>query len=112
MFTVAILALAAVLNIGAIYFLKRSDGFTVLWPTLTTLVLIGLTQLCIGRAMANGTGTGLAITAVVAAVMVGSAAIGMASGEPLTAQRAVGLAIAMIGIVIASLSSADGRAVQ
>lgn len=98
------LLIAAVFNIAAIFFLKRADGLTVSWPMAAALVLIGLTQLFISRAMASGASTGVAITAVVVSVMVGAAVIGAAFGEPLSMQRMVGLLIAVLGVVIASMA--------
>jgi quaternary ammonium compound-resistance protein SugE len=99
------LLLAAVLNIGTVYFIKASDGMTRWWPTLGVIVTILLTQFLVARVMASGGQVAAAIVAVVVAVMVGSGVIGyFAFGERLSALQIAGYAIAVLGVMIAGLA--------
>jgi multidrug transporter EmrE-like cation transporter len=102
-----LLLLAAVLNIGTVYFVKASDGMTRLWPTLGVVVTILLTQFLVARVMSSGGQVAAAIVAVVVAVMVGSGLIGyFAFGERLSALQITGYAIAVVGVTIAGLAPA------
>lgn len=92
-----LLLLAAVLNIGTVYFAKASAGMTRLWPTLGVVVTILVTQFLVARVMSGGQ-VAAAIVAVVVAVMVGSGLIGyFAFGERLSALQIAGYAIAVLG---------------
>ena len=99
------LLLAALLNIGTVYFIKASEGMTHWWPTLGVIVTILLTQFLVARVMASGAQVAVAIVAVVVAVMVGSGLIGyFAFGERLSALQIAGYAIAVLGVMIAGLA--------
>jgi len=103
----ALLLLAAVLNIGTVYFAKASEGMTRLAPTAGVVVTILLTQFLVARVMSSGGQVAAAIVAVVVAVMVGSGLIGyFVFGERLTALQITGYAIAVLGVMIASLAPA------
>lgn len=93
------LVVAGVLEIGWAIGLKYTDGWTRLWPSVVTLVLLSLSMwflalaardLPIGTAYAVWTGIGAAGTAV----------LGMALlGEPRTAWRLACLALIICGVV-------------
>ena len=100
-----LLLLAAILNIGTVYFVKASEGMTRLWPTLGVVVTILLTQFLVARVMSGGGQVAAAIVTVVVAVMVGSGLIGyFAFGERLSTLQIAGYAIAVVGVIIASLA--------
>ena len=102
-----LLVLAAVLNIGTVYFAKASDGMTRPWPTLGVVVTILLTQFLVARVMSSGGQVAAAIVAVVVAVMVGSGLIGyFGFGERLTGLQITGYVIAVLGVMIAGLAPA------
>ena len=99
------LALATLFNLGTVYCLKKSQGFTILWPTVLVIVTISITQWLVSRAMVSGMDTGLAVTTLVVAVMVGSALMGMLIfHEHLSSQKMVGFGVAIVGVVIVSLA--------
>lgn len=99
------LVLAALCNLVTVYAMKQADGFTRLWPSVAVVVSICLVQFLISRVMAGGIQVGLALTAVVVFVMLGSVVMGwLVFGEPLQAQRAAGYALAILGVVIAALA--------
>ena len=100
-----LLVLAAVLNIGTVYFAKASEGMMRPWPTLGVVVTILLTQFLVARVMSSGGQVAAAIVAVVVAVMVGSGLIGyFAFGERLSGMQIAGYAIAVLGVVMAGLA--------
>jgi multidrug transporter EmrE-like cation transporter len=101
------IALATLFNLGTVYCLKRAEGFTNLWPSIVALVTISLTQWLLSRAMASGMDMGLAIATLVVCVMVGSTLMGIfLFDEPVSAQKAFGFGIAVIGVLIASVAKA------
>ena len=65
------LVLAAVLNIGTVYFAKASEGMTRPGATAGVVVTILLTQFLVARVMSSGGQVAAAIVTVVVAVMVG-----------------------------------------
>jgi len=100
--------LATLFNLGTIYYLKKADGFTHFWPSIAALVTISLTQWLLSRAMASGMDVGLAVTTLVVCVMIGSTLMGIfLFGDLVSAQKAVGYGIAIIGVIIASLAKAS-----
>ena len=93
-----ILVLAGVLEIAWAYSLKQADGFTRFWPSLGTLVAIGLSfafmavalrSIPFGTAYAVWCGIGVAGTAMVGI---------LALGEPTTSLRLICLALIVAGI--------------
>lgn len=99
------LVLAALCNLVTVYAMKRAEGFTQFWPSMAVLGSICLVQFLVSRVMAGGMQVGMALTAVVVFVMVGSVAMGwLVFGEPLGMQRAAGYALAILGVVIAALA--------
>ena len=102
------ISLATLFNLGTIYYLKKADGFTHFWPSIAALVTISLTQWLLSRAMAGGMDMGLAVTTLVVCVMIGSTLMGIfLFGDLVSAQKAVGYGIAIIGVIIASLAKAS-----
>jgi quaternary ammonium compound-resistance protein SugE len=92
------LALAGVFEIAWAYGLKRADGFTRFWPSLGTLVAIGLSfalmavalrSIPFGTAYAVWCGIGVAGTAMVGII---------ALGEPTTSLRLICLVLIVTGI--------------
>ncbi len=99
--------LATLFNLCTVYFVKKANGFTVLWPTVWALLTIGLTQWMISRAMAGGMDMALSITAVVVCVMIGSTLMGVfLFHESLPALKILGFGLAVAGVVVASLAKA------
>jgi quaternary ammonium compound-resistance protein SugE len=92
------LVLAGVFEIAWAYSLKQADGFTRFWPSLGTLVAIGLSfalmalalrSIPFGTAYAVWCGIGVAGTAMVGIV---------ALGEPTTSLRLICLVLIVTGI--------------
>lgn len=101
-----LLAGAIVAEVGATTAMKYSDGFSRLWPSLLTLLgyvvsfsLLAQTlrTLSIGTAYAIWAGVG---TAAIAAIGV------MFMGEGLTAAKALGIALIIVGVVVLNLGGA------
>lgn len=101
------LAIALVFNVSYVYFLKKAEGFTLLWPSVMALLLICVAQYFISRALVAGMGPGLAIAVVSVCVMLGAALMGaFLFAEPVSAQKTLGFALAIVGVAIASLAKA------
>ncbi|MET8220532.1 MULTISPECIES: DMT family transporter [Streptomyces] len=101
-----LLAGAIAAEVGATTAMKYSDGFSKLWPSLLTLVgyvvsfsLLAQTlrTLSIGTAYAIWAGVG---TAAIAAIGI------MFMGEGLTAAKAAGIALIIVGVVVLNLGGA------
>ncbi|MEF9903054.1 DMT family transporter [Streptomyces sp. P9-A2] len=101
-----LLAGAIAAEVGATTAMKYSDGFSKLWPSLLTLlgyvVSFGLLAqtlrtLSIGTAYAIWAGVG---TAAIAAIGI------MFMGEGLTAAKATGIALIIVGVVVLNLGGA------
>ncbi|MER6113836.1 multidrug efflux SMR transporter [Streptomyces hirsutus] len=101
-----LLAGAIAAEVGATTAMKYSDGFSKLWPSLLTLVgyvvsfsLLAQTlrTLSIGTAYAIWAGVG---TAAIAAIGI------MFMGEGLTAAKATGIALIIVGVVVLNLGGA------
>lgn len=94
------LLLAALLEVGWAIGLKYSHGFTKLWPSIWTLLAMGLSMvllalsartLPIGTAYAVWTGIGAAGTAVLGVYLFGEAA---------SAVRMAGVGLIVIGVAL------------
>lgn len=97
------LALAVAINMVTIYCVKKAEGFTQFWPSVGVIVSISLVQFIVSRTIASGIGTGQAMTTVIVFVMIGSILMGtFLFHEPLPMQKILGMALAIIGVVIAS----------
>ncbi|MER6153387.1 DMT family transporter [Streptomyces hirsutus] len=101
-----LLAGAIAAEVGATTAMKYSDGFSKLWPSLLTLVgyvvsfsLLAQTlrTLSIGTAYAIWAGVG---TAAIAAIGI------LFMGEGLTAAKAAGIALIIVGVVVLNLGGA------
>ena len=101
----AILFCAGLLEIAWAYYMKRSEGFTLLAPTLLTVVTmiasfwllsISMRVLPLGTAYAVWTGIG-----AVGAFLVGIALL----GEPATPTRMIAAALIVAGIAVMGMSS-------
>jgi quaternary ammonium compound-resistance protein SugE len=95
---------AGVLEVVWAYFMKRSEGFTLLWPTIITLVVmagsfallsVSMKTLPLGTAYTIWTGIG-----AVGAFMVGIVVL----GESVTPMRLVAAALILAGLVMMKLS--------
>lgn len=94
-----VLAVAGLLEVAWSYAMKRSDGFTRLWPSVATLVAAALSfallsyalrSLPLGTAYAAWTGIGA----------LGAFALGIAVlGEPASGLRVGSVALILVGIV-------------
>ena len=102
-----VLAVAGLLEVAWSYAMKRSDGFTRLWPSLATLVAAALSfamlsyalrSLPLGTAYAAWTGIGA----------LGAFALGVAVlGEPATALRVGSAALILAGIIGLKIASGE-----
>lgn len=99
------LVVAGLLEVVWAYLMKRSDGFTQLWPSVGTLVFMGLSfgllslsmkSLPLGTAYMVWTGIG-----AVGAFIVGAALL----GEPVGPMRVAAALLIVGGIVLMKLSS-------
>lgn len=101
------LAIAISSNLATVYFMKLSAGLTLPWPTLAMVVANLLTQWFLGRSFQSGMNVGDAVMVLVIGVMVGSLVIGLAFGERITAYQALGAGLAIAGVVISNLRTAQ-----
>ncbi|MFE9921367.1 DMT family transporter [Streptomyces sp. NPDC005774] len=101
-----LLAGAIAAEVGATTAMKYSEGFSKLWPSLLTLLgyvvsfsLLAQTlrTLSIGTAYAIWAGVG---TAAIAAIGI------LFMGEGLTAAKATGIALIIVGVVVLNLGGA------
>lgn len=101
-----LLAAAIAAEVLATSFLKHTDGFSRLWPTLGVLALYGVAfallaqairDVPVGVAYAMWAGLGTA-----AIVVIGAAFL----GEPLTAVKLLGVLLVIGGVVILNLGGA------
>jgi len=101
------LVVAGLLEIGWAYTMKRSDGFTLVVPTIVTLVLAVVSFAFLSFAMKT-LPLGTAYTVWVGIGAVGAFAAGVVFlGEAATPMRVVAAALIFTGIVLMKLSSAD-----
>lgn len=96
---------AGLLEVVWAYFMKRSEGFTILWPTVVTLVVmaasfallsISMKTLPLGTAYTIWTGIG-----AVGAFLVGIVIL----GESVTPMRLIAGALILAGLLMMKLSS-------
>jgi multidrug transporter EmrE-like cation transporter len=97
-----LIAIAA--NVLAVYFMKKSNGMTMPWPTFGMVMSNLITLWFLGQAMADGANVGPAVTILTVGVMIGSFIIGWSAGERVTALQAVGVSLAIGGVVVANLA--------
>lgn len=99
------LIIAGLLEVVWAYLMKRSEGFTLLWPSIGTLAFMGLSfgllslsmkSLPLGTAYMVWTGIG-----AVGAFVVGAALL----GEPVGPMRVAAALLIVGGIVLMKLSS-------
>lgn len=99
------LVAAGVLEVVWAYFMKRSEGFTLFWPTVVTLVVmaasfgllsVSMKTLPLGTAYTIWTGIG-----AVGAFLVGIVVL----GESVTPMRLAAGALIVLGLVMMKLSS-------
>jgi|GEM_PF-2265493 len=98
------LLLALPVNLLSNYFVKSSQGMTILWPSLGLICSILLAQLFISKAINSGMGMAIAFTTLTLALLIGTALVGwIMFGEKLTLYQLLGFLLAIIGIVIMSI---------
>jgi len=85
--------------------LRYTDGFTRLWPSVGTLLVMGLSFFLLSIAMRSlPTGTVYAVWVGIGAV--GTAAVGIALlGEPASLPRLLSISLIILGIVGLKLSA-------
>ena len=93
------LVLAGLLEVVWAAFLKRTDGFTRLGPSLFTLAAMGLSFYLLGLALRTlPTSTGYAVWVGIGAV--GTAIVGIVFlDEPKNALRFVSIALIVLGVI-------------
>lgn len=100
------LAVAVTSNVVAVYALKASRGFTQWQAALLACVTILITQYQIARAMFEGSPMGVVVAINVGVVGAAAGVIGwLAFGERLTAWQTAGLALTVLGVVVANLAT-------
>lgn len=101
------LVLAGLLEVVWAFYMKKSEGFTLLWPAAITLITmvasfallsVSMKTLPLGTAYTIWTGIG-----AVGAFLVGIVVL----GESATPMRLLAAALIVIGLVMMKLSSAD-----
>ncbi|SNS81229.1 DMT family transporter [Tropicimonas sediminicola] len=102
----SLLFIAGLLEVGWAYLMKQSAGFTRLWPTAgTILLMIGSFGLLSASMRSLPLGTAYAIWTGIGAV--GAFAVGiLVLGEQLTPLRLAGVALILSGLVLLKLSAA------
>lgn len=94
-----ILIVAGLFEVGWAIGLKYTDGFTRLWPSVLTLLAIGISMGLLGIAM-KSLPTGTAYSVWVGIGAVGTVALGIVLfGEPANAARLVSVAFIVAGII-------------
>ena len=97
------LTIAIVFELAADVMLKYSEGFTVLWASVLTLVMYLICFACFARALlklnlsvayAVWSGVGIAVLTILSVVLF---------HQPLTVGNAVGIALITVGILIMDL---------
>jgi small multidrug resistance pump len=101
------LAIAITSNLAAVYFMKLSAGLTLPWPTLAMVIGNLFTLWFLGRVFQSGMNVGDAVMVLTIGVTIGSFVIGLLFGERLTAYQALGAVLAIAGIVISNLRTAQ-----
>jgi hypothetical protein len=97
--------LAAALNVATVYCMRMSGGMRHLWYTLGVVLTIVTVQFLVAD-LANREEDrfALSIIVVIVSVGVGVVAIDAIRGKPPSALQAFGYAIALIGVVMATLA--------
>lgn len=94
-----ILIIAGLFEVAWAIGLKYTDGFTRLWPSVLTLLAIGISMGLLGIAM-KSLPTGTAYSVWVGIGAVGTVALGIVLfGEPANAARLVSVAFIVAGII-------------
>ena len=93
------LIIAGLLEIVWASWLKKTDGFTKLGPSLLTLALMGVSFYLLSLALRTlPTGTGYAVWVGIGAV--GTAILGVLFlGEPATAMRLISIGLIILGVI-------------
>jgi small multidrug resistance pump len=103
------LVAAAVLNIATIYYLKASQGMTLIWPTLGVIVTILIVQWLMARTMYLGAEVATTTIVVVISVMIGSVVIGYFVGDRPDGWQLTGYILAVAGVLVATLPPTPAR---
>lgn len=99
------LAVAGALEVVWAFSMKKSDGFTVLWPSVVTLVAVAASFALLALAM-RSLPLGTAYTVWTGIGAVGAFVLGVAIlGEAVTAQRLVAAGLILAGIVLMKLAT-------
>ena len=99
------LIVAGIFEVGWAFSLKQSEGFTRLWPSLLTVVLMALSIVLLAAAMRSlPLGTAYTIWTGIGAV--GAFVVGIVVlSEPATALRLLAAALIVSGIVLMKVST-------
>jgi multidrug transporter EmrE-like cation transporter len=98
----ALIAFAVLANLGTIYFMKLSDGLTSTWPIFGMLITNLLLLWTLGGVLARGVNVGIAMTTLNVGVMLGSLIIGAFFKERMSSYQAVGVSIAVLGVIVSN----------
>ena len=101
------LFIAGLFEVGWAVGLKYTDGFTRLWPSLGTVVSMGLSVYLLAKALEDiPVGTGYAVWTGIGAT--GTAILGVVLlGEPRSALRLACIALIVTGIIGLRLAAAE-----
>jgi small multidrug resistance pump len=99
------LALAILLECTGTYFLKVSDGFSHLWPSVASLCFYATSFFCFSKAL-----QGILLSVAYASwgalgIVVATAISVFMFHEPMNATVMIGIIICIIGVVVANLGS-------
>jgi small multidrug resistance pump len=103
---VVFLAGAIAAEVVGTLFLRSSDGFTKLWPSVGTVVGYGLAFVLLAQALRSiDVGVAYAVWAGVGTALITIIGI-VALGEPATALKLAGTALIVVGVVALNLGGA------
>ena len=101
----AILGLAILAEVIATTFMKQSDGFTKLGPSIVTAIGYGIAFFCMSQVLKTiPTGVAYAIWSGVGIVLIASAAWAF-QGQKLDTTAMIGMALIIAGIVVMNVFS-------
>lgn len=98
---------AIVAEVVATSFIKSTDGFTRLWPTVTCLAVYGVAFWLLAQAISRGlsVGIGYAMWSALGTTLIVAVGI-LFLGESLTLTKIIGVALVVAGVVILNLAGA------
>ena len=105
----ALLVISGLLEIAWAYTMKLSHGFTVLWPSVITIVILILSFFMLAKAV-NTLGIGLSYAVFTGIGVVGTTVISIfVLGEGASPLKLVSLSVLIVGILGLKLCDKEGQ---